>query len=137
MSRHAYKKTVEYPIAALGTDVDGNTILGKAPFAGKVDSVSVITPTAITGANTNTRKHSIINKGQSGAGTAEIAALQYNAGVSTVAFDEKALTLTATAADAEVAAGDVLVMVSTAPGTGIADPGGIVTVVYSRDVTES
>ena len=49
--------------------------------------------------------------------------------VNAVAFDEKALTVTATAADKTVAAGDVLVFVSTAVGgTGLVDPGGRVQV---------
>jgi hypothetical protein len=50
-------------------------------------------------------------------------------GVNAVAFDEKAITLSATASDLVVAAGDVLVWVSTAVGgTGLADPGGQVQV---------
>ena len=47
-----------------------------------------------------------------------------------VAFDEKAITLSVTAADLVVAAGDVLAWVSTAVtgGGGLVDPGGLVQV---------
>jgi hypothetical protein len=93
-----------------------------------VTAVSYTTVTAITGANTNTRSVSLVNKGQAGVGTTVIATLQFNSGVNTVAADEKTITLSSTAADLVVASGDVLQWQSTAVGTGIADPGGMVVV---------
>lgn len=112
---------------------DGDVILGVAPFAGTISGISFIPTAAITGANTNTRKHDIINKGQAGSGTVKPATLQYNSGVNAVAFDEKAYTLSVTAADLVVAAGDVLVFESTHVGTGIVDPPGRVIVTITRD----
>lgn len=118
---------------ALATAVEGTTIIGKAPFDGTVTGVTFIPNAAITGQDTNTRKPTVINKGQAGLGTAVIASLQFNAGVNGVAFDEKAITPTATAADKEVSEGDVIAMFSDVILTGLADPGGYWEVTMSRD----
>lgn len=114
------------PVATAGNDL--NTNIGLAPSAGSVTAVTYSTVTAITGANTNTRVVNLVNKGQAGAGTTVIATLQFNSGVNTTASDEKTITLSATAADLVVAAGDLLQWQSTHVGTGIADPGGLVAV---------
>jgi hypothetical protein len=112
---------------------DDNAILGRAPFTGTVTGVSYIPKSAITGANTNTRRVALVNKGQSGSGTTEIAAIQYNSGVNAVAFDENIVTLSGTAANLDVVEGDILAFTSTHVGTGITDPGGLVIVTLSRD----
>jgi hypothetical protein len=114
------------PQATAGSDLNTNILIAKR--AGVVTSVTYSTVTAITGANTNTRSVTLVNKGQSGAGTTAIATLQFNSGVNTTASDEKTITLSSTAADLVVAAGDVLQWQSTHVGTGIADPGGLVSV---------
>lgn len=114
------------PQATAGSNL--NTNVFRAPSAGTVSSVTYSTVTAITGANTNTRSVSLVNKGQAGAGTTVIATLQFNSGVNTTASDEKTITLSSTAADLVVAAGDILQWQSTAVLTGIADPGGLVCV---------
>lgn len=133
MAMHNFKKALTAIFAALGTDVEGNTIIGEAPFDGTVELVQVIGNAGITGAATNNRKYAIVNKGQAGAGSTEAAALEFASGVNSAAYDAKDLTLSATPANLVVAQGDVLVLVSTAPGTGIADPGGQVKVVIARD----
>ena len=66
-----------------------------------------------------------------------VAFLQYNSGVNGVAFDAKTITLHATEANRDVAAGDVLTFDSTAPGTGIADPGGMVIVEITKDTGDA
>ena len=114
------------PQATAGSNL--NSIVWVAPQAATVTGVTYTSVTAITGANTNTRSVSLINKGQAGAGTTIVATLQFNSGVSTVAADEKTVTLSSTAADLAIAAGDVLQWQSTAVGTGIADPGGLVSI---------
>jgi hypothetical protein len=126
------KRTLVLQAAALGTDVDGSQVIGEAPFDGAITSVKYIPNAAITGANTNTRRVAVTNRGQAGAGTTEAAALQFNAGVNGVKWDAKAITLIADPA-ADVVAGDVLTFDSTAPGTGVADPGGLVIVEITRD----
>jgi hypothetical protein len=113
------------PVATVGNDLLTN--IYQAKQAGTVTAVSYATVTAITGANTNTRSVSLVNKG-SGAGTTVIATLQFDSGVNTTANSPKVITLSATPANLVVAVGDMLQWQSTHIGTGIADPGGLVQV---------
>ena len=112
------------PVATVGNDL--NTNIYQAPRAGTVTAVGYATVTAITGANTNTRSVSLVNKGSSGSGTTVIATLQFDSGVNTTANVPKTITLSATPVNLVVAAGDMLQWQSTHVGTGIADPGGLV-----------
>lgn len=107
---------------------DSTFVIGKAPFAGTVTGASYTTSAAITGHAANNRTFSVINKGAAGAGTASVASVTSNASNSFTAYDEKALTLSGTAANLVVAAGDVLMFNSDANGDGVADPGGVVAV---------
>lgn len=127
------KRTLAISVAALATNVDGSTILGEVPFAGKVTAVGFIPNAAITGQDTNTRRVALTNRGSAGAGTTEAAFLQFNNGVNAVEFDKKNITLHATVANRNVAAGDVLTIDSTTPGTGLADPGGLYIVEITRN----
>ena len=61
-----------------------------------------------------------------------MATLALTTGINLVAFDEKAATLTATAADRVFASGDVLAWVSTHTASGLVDPGGTVRVTVQR-----
>ena len=117
-------------MATAGTD--DTQIVGKAPFDGTVTAVTYTPDTAITGANTNTRRVALINRGQAGAGTTVIAELQFDSGVNATAGDEKALTLSVVAGATTVVQGDVLAWFSDAVATGIADPGGLVAVSIQR-----
>lgn len=117
-------------MATAGTD--DTVILDRAPFAGTVTAVTYAADSAITGANTNTRRVALINRGQAGAGTTVVAELQFDSGVNATAGDEKALTLSVVAGATTVAAGDILAWFSDAVGTGQADPGGLVSVSLQR-----
>lgn len=119
------------PQATAGNDTNTNVLV--APRASTVSAVTYTTVTAITGANTDTRKTVLVNKGAAGSGTTVIATLQYNSGVNTTASVPKTITLSGTAADLVVAAGDVLQWQSTHVGTGIADPGGLVGISFSAN----
>lgn len=114
------------PQATAGSDL--NTQVVVAPRAATVSAVSYVPLTTITGANTNTRSVSLVNLGQTGSGSTVIATLQFNSGVNATAGAAKAVTLSGTAANLNVASGDVLQWQSTHVGTGIADPGGLVVV---------
>lgn len=118
------------PVATAGNDLD--SLVAVCPFAGTITAVTYTTPTAITGANTNSRTISVINKGAAGVGAVVAAVLALVSGVNTVAFIPKAVTLSGTPANLVVAAGDVLDFNSLHIGTGIADPGGLVTITLSR-----
>jgi hypothetical protein len=114
------------PQATAGSNLNSNIL--RAPADATVSAVTYAPVTAITGANTNTRSVSLVNKGQSGAGSTVIATIQYNSGVNAAAADENTITLSGTPANLNIAAGDILQWQSTAVGTGIADPGGLVCV---------
>ncbi len=108
----------------------GDQTVGEVTSAGRVSSVSYTPEAAITGAaSPASRTFTLVNKGAAGVGTTTVATLAMVAGVDGVAFDEKPITLSGTAADLVVAAGDILAWVSTAVGgTGLVDPGGLVQV---------
>ena len=111
---------------------DDSFTLEPARFTGKITSVAFVPEAASTGDNTNYRTYTLVNKGASGAGTTVIATLALTTGVNLVAFDEKAATLSATAADLLVTAGDILAWVSTHTASGLVDPGGAVVVKGNR-----
>lgn len=120
------RQVVVQPVATAGNSLNTNVYI--CPSDSTVSAVTYSTVTAITGANTNTRSVTLVNKGQTGAGTTVMATLQFDSGVNTTASDEKTITLSATPANLNVVAGDLLQWQSTAVGTGIADPGGLINV---------
>lgn len=124
--------TMQVQVDAAATGAEGGAIIGQADVAGTVTAVRYITAAAITGANTNTRKVDVINKGQAGAGTTVVATKQFDSTVNAAAFDETALTLSVVTGATTVAVGDTLAFVSTHVGTGLADPGGTVAVDITR-----
>jgi hypothetical protein len=130
---HPLVRKLNVPAIAVGTaGNDDVTVIGPVPFNGVVTAVSYIPKAAITGAATNNRTVSVVNKKQDGSGTTAVATLTFGNGTNAAAFDEKAIPLSGTAANLAVAAGDVLAFASTHNGTGIADPGGQLVVTLSR-----
>jgi len=124
--------TLRVQVDAAATAVTALSEFGEAPFAGTVTRFAYVPAAAITGANTNSRTETLTNRGQAGAGTTVAATLAFTAGVNGVANDAKEATLSATAANLVVAAGDTLTFDSTAVGTGLADPGGTAIVELTR-----
>lgn len=125
--------TYQMVVAATAAAADFEVALFTAPYAGVVTSVNYITDTTLTGANTESRTILLINKGQAGAGTTTVASKAFTSGVNATAFDATAITLSATAADLVLVAGDVLAFKSLHVGsTGLADPGGTVEVTVAR-----
>lgn len=122
-------QTQVQPQTTVGNDTNSN--IWRVDSDATVSAVTYAPVTAITGANTNTRSVSLVNKGQTGAGSTVIATIQYNSGVNAAAADENVVTLSGTPANLNVAAGDILQWQSTHVGTGIADPGGLVCVTLS------
>src|SRR4051812_21280953 len=122
-------QTQGQPQATAGSNLNSNVF--RCPSDATVSAGTYAPVAAITGANTNTRSVSLVNKGQSGAGSTVIATIQYNSGVNAAAADENTVTLSGTPANLNVTAGDILQWQSTAVGTGIADPGGLVCVTVS------
>lgn len=117
------QKVASGPVAsaAAGADSSGRYVV--APFDGKVTAASVICASAITGANTDSRTIQLFNRGQAGSGSTLVASKAFTSGVNATADAATALTLTATAADLNVVAGDILEFVSLHVGsTGLAGP---------------
>ena len=123
---------VDATIPALGAAVAGDQVVGEAPFAGTVTAVTFTPEAAITGDSTNTRSLLLHNKGQAGSGSTVMATLAFTTGNNGVAFDEKAFTLSVVAGATTVAEGDILAVVETVGGSGLANPGGRVEVTLSR-----
>lgn len=135
MTERAPKTTRLQVVAPPLTILQNSTpTVGEVPENGVVSSVSYTPNTAITGANSPASRSLILfNRGQTGVGTTEVARLDLVTGVNIAADDEKALTLSATAANLVVAAGDILEFQSNAVGgTGLVDPGGLLQVELSR-----
>jgi hypothetical protein len=107
--------------------------VGEAQFDATVTEVSCIPNTTQAGVDTTTRTMTLQNKGQAGAGTTVIATFVTDvAGGGLTANDEKLWTLTATVADRNISAGDVLAVVETHGSTGAAHPAMTVTVKGTR-----
>lgn len=127
------QRVLEQDVPAVGTaGNDATTIVTQAPFDCTVTLVEYVPGAGITGAATNNRTVGLVNKGQAGSGTTSVASLVFDNGVNATANNEKAITLTATAADLNLAAGDTLLWTSTHNASGITDPGGLVRVTLSR-----
>lgn len=126
-------RTIEADVPTVGTaGNDEDTILAQAPFDCTVTAVEYVPEAAITGANTNTRAVSLVNKGQAGSGTTSVASLQFDSGVNAAGADEKPVPLSGTAANRNLAAGDTLLWRSLHIGTGITDPGGLARITITR-----
>jgi hypothetical protein len=126
-------RVVEANVPAVSTaGNDDDTIVGQAPFAGTVTAVEYVPEAGITGAATNHRTVSLVNKGAAGSGTTTVASLTFDNGVNATANNERTVTLSGTAANLVVAAGDTLLWRSVHVASGITDPGGLVRVTISR-----
>lgn len=101
----------------------------KAPFKLQIQSASLTWSAAITGANTNNFTVSFFNR-TTGAGTVAWAtAITYASGTNAVKATPITLTLSSTATDLVVAAGDYLVAELSTTGTGLLCPGGLANVI--------
>lgn len=126
-------RVIEADVPAVSTaGNDDDTVIAQAPFDCTVTAVQYVPESAITGADTNSRTVSLVNKGQAGSGTTTVASLALTNGVNASANDDKTITLSGTAANLDLAAGDTLQWRSIHVGTGIADPGGLVRITVTR-----
>lgn len=114
--------------AAAAVDATADFVVGVAGVTGAVVEVQFLPDTVLTGADTNSMTGEVINKGQAGAGTTQVAAKAFVSGVNAPAGDATDITLHATTANRDVVAGDVLAWRRTKVGTGLAQPAGLVRV---------
>lgn len=127
-------RVLEANVPSVGTaGNDDDTVLGQAPFDCTVTAVEYVPEAAITGAATNHRTFSLVNKGQAGSGSTSVASLAFDSGsVTAAANNERAIALSGTPANLDLVAGDTLLWRSVHIGTGITDPGGVVRVTLAR-----
>jgi hypothetical protein len=123
---------IQQDVPAAATAVSDDSVIAQSPFAGTVSAVQYVPEAAITGAATNNRTVSLVNKGAAGSASTVVATLTFASGTNATANNEVSLTLSSTAADLVVAEGDTLQWRSIANGTGLADPGGVAKVSVSR-----
>ena len=115
-------------IGATAQGADALLIMGPNPVASKVSSVEYYPAAAIAGADNDTRRVRLYNRKGDNSGAVVVAELSFVNGVNAGAKQKKAITLSATAADLLLAAGDVLEWATDHVGNGLADPGGRVVV---------
>lgn len=123
---------VTVPVTGMAAPGTGNEQAAfVAPFAAKITGVKWTPAAAVTSAATNFSTLSVRNRGAAGAGSALAASRSYNTGnPSSVAWVAEDCTLSGTASDLLVAAGDVLTVQMIASGTGIQLPAGSVRINY-------
>lgn len=108
------------------TTISGTNIrvIGRAPFKCTVTGAYFLPTADMTGATTDNATLTILNKGSDGNGTTSVAALAFAAGVDFADFDQKAITLSTTAASLNLAEGDVLSVAWAKGGAGLVTPAG-------------
>lgn len=90
-----------------------------------ITAASMVWGAAITGTATNFFTLSFFNRGAAGAGTVQWGtAIAYSNGTNATKANPVTVTLSSTATDLQIAAGDVLSVEITTTGTGLLAPGG-------------
>lgn len=118
------QQVIEVDLDALATDAEATVVAGEVEITGEVSEVTWTPRANLTGAATNHRALSVINKGLDGNGATVIATLAFDSGVNALDFDELTIPLSEVEDALDVVPGQQLAVASTAPGSGIADPGG-------------
>lgn len=111
------------PIVALGSDGDQPCVV--VPFNSTLTGIVFIPAAAITGDDTNNLIVKFKNAGQAGAGTTELATKTYATGVNSAAKVHEVFTLSSTAANLVLTAGDEIIWDKTETGSGLASVTGI------------
>ena len=127
------QQPISFRNPALAVGASATYMVEEAEENGQILSASYTPDAGITGVATNNRVIRVINRGQSGGGTAVMAELTFAAGTSVAAGDEIAIPLSATLANLECDAGDIIAVQSGINGTGLADPGGLVQITLERE----
>lgn len=124
------------PAAATGASAESAVLvadLGGAGNTGTLASVTYTPDAGYTGANTNYRSFQVREKGAAGAGTTVMAQLDGVLATNLTAYAATTVPLSGTPANLAITHGDVIAYNSVAVGTGLADPGGLLTIRFTRD----
>lgn len=122
---HTFSKTLRAHAAATATE---KAMIFRAPFRCKVRSVVIVWDAAITGQDTNTTHINLQNGGAAGAGTTELANIDYVSGTDAVALADTSLYAPDTYLS--LAAGERLVLQWEKVSTGLDIPAGTAIVTY-------
>jgi len=116
-------------VPAVANGTDDIVAIGVAPFDCTVIEVVVMHDTVITGVATNNFVGSLFNGGSDGTGVVSVAAKTYTNGTDGAQFTDT-LTLSSTAANLNLSAGDRILYDKTENGTGLTDPAKMVVVKF-------
>lgn len=128
-------RTISATVPGVGSaTTDQDQTIDEVPFNGTVASAKIIPEANLTANGTNYRTWQIVNKGQDGNGTTVVATFASDTPTTDdlADFDEHMLTLSAVAGATTVTQGDVLAVVETHTGSGVAHSGYRVEVEISR-----
>lgn len=117
---------------AVASELDKTTVIGEAPFDGLIKGVLYTPKASITGADGDTRSLLVRNKGQDGSATVTVAQITFSAGTDATGFAELAIPLSDVLGDTYIVAGDIIVLESVHSGDGLADPGGLIKIEFTR-----
>lgn len=134
MAKAPLVRILEGDVGAAAAGDAQDEVVGEAPFAATVTGVTITPEAALTANATNYRTFRVVNKGTDGTGTTVVASFATDTPTDDdlVAFDEKAIPLSGTAANLDVAEGDILVADETVTGTGVAHSGYHIQIEISR-----
>jgi len=121
--------TIPVPSSAAAVAVGGSLLV---PYNALITAAKWVPGAAITANGTNFFTVSFRNRGSAGAGTVQFATARAYSSVNGVLSTPEALTLSSTAADLLVAAGDYLTAEVTHAASGLICPGGSVLVTLRR-----
>lgn len=118
-------------IAAISGSTTAIWALPPIGVKAKITGVNFIPDVDVTGAATNNFALGLQNRGTDGDGTTAVTAVTtFASGTDAAAHAKLALTLSGTAANLLVGASDVLALVRTVNASGLANPTGVVEVLY-------
>lgn len=119
-------KAVYVPAVTAGTDKKYPLFRAEADIT--ITAAYFIPQANITGQDTNTMTVKVINAGTDGSGTTLIASKAYTSGNNATALKPEALTLSTTAANLDIDAGEVIAYFNDQAGTGLNCPEGVIEV---------
>jgi hypothetical protein len=106
----------------------GNLPVWVAPYDAQVQAATLLPSAAVTADGTNFATYTL-TRHTAGAAAATVATRAWSA-TNSVALTEEAMTLSGTAANLLLTAGDTLTIVKTVGGTGLVIPAALIKVVY-------
>ena len=127
-----HQRTIRLLTHAAATATEARAVFFALNDAVTLIGVAFVPDGAITGDNTNYTEMNLIDAGTAGAGSTEIAHIDWTTGVNGVAFDAKAFATAAltTFTRYDLAAGAVVKLEFAKVSSGVAIPAGLLVIAY-------